>query len=80
MTATEETRKRQAEAAKRQLEERERRRKAEARMRQENERKSEIQKGRHARGECIMCGTRLGTLDRVFRRPKHRPCSVFAEA
>ncbi len=80
LTATEEARKREAQAAERQLEERERRRETEAQMRQENERKSEIQRGRRTRGECIMCGMRLGTLDRVFRRPKHRLCSVFAKA
>ncbi|MBM3302572.1 MAG: hypothetical protein FJY85_21805, partial [Deltaproteobacteria bacterium] len=59
---------------KRKEEEREKREEAER-----SEREYRIQSDRRARGQCIMCGKRLGFVLRAFRRTTHAHCTSFSE-
>ncbi len=51
---------------------------AQAQKDRESAERRKIQEQRRSEKKCTMCGTPLGFLDRVMRRPQHKTCADFA--
>ncbi len=69
--------KRKVEEANRKAEDQRRHEREEAEKRTEEERQRPILQQRREKSECIMCGQRLGLLDRIRGRDRHSNCVFF---
>jgi hypothetical protein len=51
----------------------------EEKTKREQERVEAIKQRREAEGVCLMCGGRLGFIDKLFRRNRHGSCGRFRD-
>lgn len=75
----EKSRQRNAEifAAQKAREDEKKRRRAEKARQEEESKRLAIQRKRKSQGECILCGERLGLIDRLFKKERHGRCKTF---
>ena len=73
----EEAKRREEERLRKEAADREARKLAEAQKREEEQHRRQLEAARESQSLCIMCGGRLGLLDHLLRRQKHKLCYKF---